>query len=157
VYDSSVRLISGSIFNGHKAEGDMAYLGYYHTQVVAIPDDKKRRLMGWALPGFNLYSITGAFISKLFFWKKFNVSTSSLGDKRSFVPIGSYDKVSPYKIPITFLLRTLAAQDSDQASALGALELSEDDMGIFTYVCPSKIDYSELLRNILNTIEKEEL
>ena len=55
----------------------------------------------------------------------------------------------------TQLLRALLVGDLDTAINLGALELDEDDVAIFTYACPGKYEYGPVLRNVLNTIEKE--
>ena len=51
--------------------------------------------------------------------------------------------------------RALLVGDLDTAINLGALELDEDDVAIFTYACPGKYEYGPVLRNVLNTIEKE--
>jgi Na+-transporting NADH:ubiquinone oxidoreductase subunit A len=71
------------------------------------------------------------------------------------VPIGSYEQVMPLDIEATFLLRSLLIEDSESAQQLGALELDEDDVGLLTFVCPTKTDYAILLRRCLRTIEKE--
>ena len=71
------------------------------------------------------------------------------------VPIGMYEQVMPLDILPTFLLRALLSGDTDQAQALGALELDEDDIALCTFVDPGKSDFGPLLRATLNTIERE--
>jgi Na+-transporting NADH:ubiquinone oxidoreductase subunit A len=55
----------------------------------------------------------------------------------------------------TFLLRALLTGDVEQAEALGALELDEEDLALCTFVCPGKHDYGPLLRRALERIERE--
>ena len=71
------------------------------------------------------------------------------------VPIGSYEKVMPLDIEPTFLLRSLLTEDTEAAQQLGALELDEEDIGLLTFVCPTKLEYGPYLRKCLTTIEKD--
>jgi Na+-transporting NADH:ubiquinone oxidoreductase subunit A len=71
------------------------------------------------------------------------------------VPIGSYERVLPFDILPTFLLRALITRDDIRAQELGALELEEEDLALATCVCPSKYEYGPLLRDALTRIEKE--
>ena len=45
--------------------------------------------------------------------------------------------------------------DTEEAQSLGALELSEEDLALCTFVCPGKYDYGSILRANLTRIEKE--
>ena len=71
------------------------------------------------------------------------------------VPIGSYERVMPFDVLPTFLLRALIIRDDERAVELGALELDEDDVALCTFVCPGKTEYGPLLRAALDRIEKE--
>jgi Na+-transporting NADH:ubiquinone oxidoreductase subunit A len=61
----------------------------------------------------------------------------------------------PLDILPTNLLRDLIVGDTDEAQALGCLELDEEDLALCTYVCPGKYDYGSVLRASLSKIEKE--
>ena len=61
----------------------------------------------------------------------------------------------PLDVLPTQLLRALIVRDSEEAQALGALELEEEDVALLTFVCPGKYDYASLLRENLTTIERE--
>jgi Na+-transporting NADH:ubiquinone oxidoreductase subunit A len=52
----------------------------------------------------------------------------------------------------TPLLRALAVGDQETARRLGCLELVEEDVALLSYVCPGRIDFGPLLRNVLNDI-----
>ena len=67
----------------------------------------------------------------------------------------AYDEVMPLNILSTQLLKALATYDIELAIKLGALELAPEDMGLLSYVCPSKYDYQSLLQENLDLIYKE--
>ncbi|CAM2911576.1 Na(+)-translocating NADH-quinone reductase subunit A [Vibrio rarus] len=150
-----VRIISGSVLWGTNATGPHAYLGRYHQQVSALREGRDKELFGWAMPGKNKFSVTRSFLGHLFKGQLYNLTTSLNGGERAMVPTGNYEKVMPLDIEPTLLLRDLCAGDVDSAQRLGALELSEEDLALCTYVCSGKYEYGELLRECLDTIEKE--
>ena len=149
------RIVSGSLFSGHKADQTLAYLGRFHHQLCVLEEGTQRELLGWVAPGSDKFSIKNVFLSALIPKKKFAFTTSSGGNKRAMVPIGMYEKVMPLDIIPTFLLRSLIVEDTDQAQHLGCLELEEEDLGLCTFVCPGKYDYGTILRNNLIIIERE--
>lgn len=151
-----VRVISGSVLAGRTATAPTDFLGRYHLQVSILPEGNQRELLGWALPGFQKFSVTRAFASALQrVPESLPFTTSTEGSVRAIVPIGSYEKVMPLDILATPLLKALLVQDTDTAQALGCLELDEEDLGLCTFVCPGKNDYGPLLRKSLETIEHE--
>ena len=150
-----VRLISGSVLSGVHASGPHAYLGRYHQQVSVLREGRDKELFGWAMPGKNKFSVTRSFLGHLFKGQLFNMTTTTNGSDRSMVPIGNYERVMPLDMEPTLLLRDLCAGDVDSAQALGALELDEEDVALCTFVCPGKYEYGQLLRECLDTIEKE--
>jgi Na+-transporting NADH:ubiquinone oxidoreductase subunit A len=154
--NDNVRVISGSVFSGRQARGGYAFLGRPHLQVSAIAEGRERDFLGWALAGFNRYSVKALYASALFGrGRKLAFSSSAEGDRRAMVPIGSYEKVMPLDINPPYFLRSLIVGDSEKALDLGCLELNEEDLALCTFVCPGKYDYGPLLRNVLTHIEKE--
>ncbi len=150
------RVISGDVFSGRAAAGErLGYLGRYSNQISVLAEDREREFLGWLGPGGNKFSLVRAFTSTLMPSKKFAFTTTTHGSHRAIVPIGLYEKVFPFDILPTFLVRSLAVGDIEHAEALGALELAEEDMGLCSFVCPGKIDYGVHLRDVLTTIEKE--
>ena len=78
------------------------------------------------------------------------LTTTTNGGPRAMVPIGAYERVMPLDIMPTFLLRALITGDVERAEELGALELDEEDLALCTFVCPGKIEYGPLLRDVLD-------
>ncbi len=150
------RLISGSVLSGRAVTEPFHYLGRYHLQVSVLREGNEREMLGWMKPGLDTFSITRLFASAVFGrGKKFALSTCQGGSQRAMVPVDSYEKVMPLDILPTQLLRALIVEDTEQAQALGCLELDEEDVALCTYVCPGKYEYGPMLRKSLKSIEAE--
>ena len=149
------RVISGSILDGTTAEGPMAFLGRYHLQVSIIAEKRDREFIASLTAGADKYSVKRAFLSAFTDGPNAPMNTSQYGSKENVLAIGSFEKVLPIDTLPNFLLRSLAAGDTDQAQDLGCLELAEEDLALCTYVCSGKNDYGIMLRETLTIIEKE--
>ena len=149
------RIISGSVLHGHESEGVMNYLGFYDSQISAIPDEVNNIFMNWLMPGSSLHSKLNVFISSFIKPKNFIFNTSIGGGDRAIVPISSYEEVIPMDILATQLLKALVVSDIDMAVDLGMLELVPEDLALCSYVCPSKYDYSSILMDNLNKLYQE--
>ncbi len=155
VEHGDIRVISGSIFGGFTATKNRAYLGRYHHQVSMLPEGREKEFFGWISPGRYKFSMTRTFISHFFSKRRFDLTTSTGGSERALMPIGSYEQIMPLDILATQLLRALLSNDIEMAQALGCLELDEEDLSLCTFVCPGKHEFGPILRQMLNTIEKE--
>ena len=71
------------------------------------------------------------------------------------LPIDAFDKVLPFDMLPVPLLKALLIKDTDQAQALGCLELAPEDLALCTFVCPGKNDYGFVLQENLNQIERD--
>ncbi|GGW65017.1 Na(+)-translocating NADH-quinone reductase subunit A [Alishewanella tabrizica] len=149
------RIISGSVLAGTTAKGVNGYVGRFHTQLSVLAEGYDKHFLGWIAPGAEKHSVTRAYLGHLNPKKLFNLTTTTNGSSRAMVPIGNYERVMPLDILPTLLLRDMISGDTDGAQTLGCLELDEEDLALCTYVCPGKYDYGTILRNCLNTIQKE--
>ncbi len=155
-HPSKVRFIAGSVLNGSTANPGTVtgFLGRYTHQLSLLGDAPEREFLGWVKPVGSRWSLTNAYLAK-FFRKTFHFDTDLNGAERAIVPLGNYEKVMPMDILPTHLIKALAADDLVQAEKLGVLELAEEDLALCQFVCPSKIDITDLLRAMLTRIEKE--
>lgn len=149
------RIISGSVLSGRAVSGPFSYLGRYHLQVSALEEGNEREFLGWVSPGGDKFSVRRVFASAIDKAKRFAFTTTTGGSKRAMVPIGMYEQVMPLDIIPTFLLRSLIVGDTEQAQALGCLELDEEDLALCTFVCPGKYEFGPILRERLTQIELE--
>ncbi len=155
ITDEDVRVISGSVLYGTKAEGPFDYLGRFTNQVSALPEGDHDAFMGWIMPGAKEHSVTRTTLGGFLQGVTCKFTTKLYGGKRPILPIESFDKVMPLDIYPVLLLRSLAVTDTDEAQKLGCLELTEEDMQLLTYVDPGKNDWGPILRRNLDKIEKE--
>ncbi|MBT8115868.1 MAG: Na(+)-translocating NADH-quinone reductase subunit A [Arenicella sp.] len=155
IIEGKKRVISGSVFNGHHADGMLAFAGRYDNQVSVIEENDDREFMGWIAPGRNKFSALNVFVSSLFKPKAFDITTSQNGSPRAVVPIGVFEKVMPLDILPTPLLKSILVKDTDTAQELGCLELIEEDLALCSFVDPGKHDFGPLLRSTLTQIERE--
>lgn len=148
------RIISGSVLSGRKAAGEFAFLGRYHNQVSVIQEGRNREFLHYLRAGYNKHSALPIFASS---WikKRFNMTSSTNGSERAMVPVGGYEDVTALDILPVQLLRSLIVGDTEMAQQLGCLEMDEEDMGLYTYVCVGKYEYGPILRDNLSRIEKE--
>jgi len=153
--EGRLRVISGSVLNGHIAQGNFDFLGRYDNQVSVIEENDDREFMGWITPGLKRFSALNVFISSLLKPKSFEITSSQNGSPRAIVPIGVYEKVMPLDILATPLLKSILVKDTDAAQELGCLELVEEDLALCSFVDPGKHDFGPVLRTTLTQIERE--
>lgn len=154
--DVENRVISGSVWSGHRARDWAGFLGRYHQQISVLPEGRERQLLGWLNPAGEKVSATRAFLSSFSpAGRRFNLTTSRQGSPRAMVPIDSYELVMPLDVLPVQLLRAILVGDTDEAQRLGVLELDEEDLALCTYVCPGKYEYGPVLRERLEQIERE--
>jgi len=154
--NKAVRMISGSVLSGRMGSGPSGYLGRYARQVTVIEEDEAQIPMGWIRPMVEKYAVQPVLGSALAREKKPFPLTSNLnGGRRAMAPLGTFETLMPQDFLPTQLLRALLVMDTDQAQALGALELDEEDLGLVGFACPAKYEYGLALRDCLTKIEKE--
>ena len=152
--DGENRLITGSVFGGRTASGELNFLGRFHNQVSVLREGRERPMLHYLTPGTNRFSVMPIYLSKLMS-KVFDFTTTTNGSERAMVPVGSYERIMPLDILPTQLLRALIVEDMESAIALGALELDEEDIALCSFVCPGKYEYGPILRKNLTRIEAE--
>lgn len=156
ILKGDVRIVSGSVLSGFKAEGPLSFLGRFHNQITAIAEGSKRELLGWLGLGLNKFSAKPVYLSAFCRkGKKFALNTLLGGSHRAIFPTGAFDEVMPLDILPTYLVRAMAVMDTDEAQALGCLELDEEDLALLSFVDCGKNDFGFMLREVLTLIEKE--
>jgi len=152
--DYKQRIISGNVLTGTKIK-IQSYLGFYDSQVSVIPEGDEYEFMGWADPGFNKFTASKAYISKLFPKKEYELNANLHGGERSFVLSGQYEKLVPMDILPVHLLKAILVNDIDKMEQLGIYEVVEEDFALCEYACTSKVKVQEILRSGINVMIKE--
>lgn len=153
---TNLRRVSGSLLYGRSGDSYSDYLTRYSNQISLVSDERKATFFNWLQPGLENHSNSNVFLSSFLKPEKFNFDTNINGGYRAIVPIGVFDEVNPYEIDSTLFLKSLAIGDLVALRELGIFDLSEEDMSIFSYVCPSKYDYVALFNDCMEMIWKEE-
>lgn len=154
----NTRIISGNVLTGESIAND-GFLGYYDQQVTAIPEGNEPLFMltkGWLSLGFDKFSLSKSYPT----WilpknKKFNLTTNSNGEERAFVVSGQYEKVFPFDIYPVQLVKSILVNDIDRMEQLGIYEVGPEDFALCEYVCTSKIDVQNIVRNGLDVLRAE--
>jgi len=155
-HERSVRWIRGSVLTGEAVEPDR-WASFYTRAVHILPDEAPQRIFGWALPSLGMYSFHRLFLSGFIPPSgRVSMNTALGGGPRAIVPIGAYRKViaTPDIVP-DFLFKSILAGDLVEALELGLLDLSEEEAALCTYICPSKIEFGDILRQGLDQYERE--
>ena len=153
---TNLRKVSGSLLYGRSGDSYSDYLTRYSNQISLVSDEREATFFNWLQPGFENHSNSNVFLSSFLKPEKFNFDTNINGGYRAIVPIGVFDEVNPYEIDSTLFLKSLAIGDLVALRELGIFDLSDEDMSIFSYVCPSKYDYVALFNDCMEMIWKEE-
>ena len=151
--ETGVRIVSGSVLNGHRVAGWAAWLGRYDNQVTVLKEGGEREFLSFMRPGFGKFSAARAYVGNLFSRRRYSMTTSQNGSARAMVSIGSFEQVMPLDILPTPLLKALLVRDTDTARDLGCLELAEEDLALCSFVCNGKYEYGPHLRRNLREIE----
>jgi len=152
------RLISGNPLTGLKVEEDN-YLGFYHHQLTVLPEGDEYKFFlseGWLSLGFNRFSASKSYPTWLMPKSKtYQFDTNLNGEERSFVVSGQYEKVFPFDIYPVQLIKSIITNDIEKMENLGIYEVSPEDFALCEFVCTSKINVQEIVRNGLDLVYKE--
>lgn len=154
--NTEARLISGDPLTGKEVDR-RDFLGFYHTCFSAIPENFERERFHFFGTGKGKYSATKAYITghKKAPPEGYDFTTNQHGEPRAFVDAGIYDKVMPMKIPTMYLIRAIASENFELAETLGLFEVTGDDFALPTFICPSKIEMVQIVKEGLSRYAKE--
>ena len=107
------------------------------------------------MPGFNKYSLTNLFFSKLINNKKSQLSTKKNGSVRTIIPMGNWDRVMPMNILSEYMVKSILAKDIDMMEKLGIYECSPEDFALCSFICQSKVEVSQIIEEGLDMMEQE--
>jgi len=152
--EGNVRYISGNVLTGTRIAGD-GYVGFYDSQVTAIPEGDYFEFFGWATPGLNKFSFYSQFMSKLLPGKKYSLDTNYHGGERAFVMTGKYERVFPFDIYPMQLIKAIMIEDIDLMENLGIYEVDAEDFALIEFIDTSKMEIQEIVGEGLELMRKE--
>ena len=149
-----VRVISGDVLTGVTTAKD-GYLAANANMITLIPEGDVYEFMGWAMPRFHRFSVSGAYFSWLFPKKQYKLDTNLNGGERPFVVTGLYEKYLPMDVYVSYLLKACLVKDLDKMENLGLYEVLPEDLALCEFVDPSKIEMQQILHDGINLMIKE--
>ncbi len=151
-----LRLVSGDPLMGRQVS-TTDFLGYGHYAFCAIPENNQREFLHFFRLGADKYSMSGAYVSGHLSTagRSFDFTTSLHGEERAFIDGSLYDKVMPLNISTMTLVKAVMAEDYDRAQELGLLEVDSEDFALPTFVCPSKIEMNDIIKQGLRATAAE--
>lgn len=154
--DMHKRYISGNVLTGTRVD-EKGFLRAPHAQITVIPEgDDCNELFGWAMPGFDKYSVSHTYFTWLFGRKKEYVIDARIkGGERAIIMSGEYDRVLPMDILPEFLIKSTIAFDIDKMENLGIYEVAPEDFALCEFVDTSKLEIQKVMRNGLDQLMKE--
>lgn len=144
-------LLTHGVFNGYRPPLD-AHLGFGETSVILLDGPLPDAMFGFARPGLHALTESRAFASSLVPNKR-DMDTGLHGETRACINCGLCDKRCPVDLLPQFILKTVLAEEMEEAMSLGLLDCAE--CGLCTFVCPGKIEVSSVLQQAKHSLYKE--
>ena len=162
------RVISGDILSGTQISND-GFISAYDDMVSLLPEGDYYDFMGWLMPGFKKYSFSRTFLSGFMpkstfkpmgiqlprfpdFWR---FDTNTHGDERPLVFTGNFERVFPFDIYPTQLIKACIIGDIELMEQLGIYEVEPEDFALCEFIDVSKTEIQRIIREALETLRKE--
>ncbi|MCE2790176.1 MAG: Na(+)-translocating NADH-quinone reductase subunit A [Saprospiraceae bacterium] len=153
VTSENVRFVSGDVLSGKEVD-QKGFLSFHGDQVTVLKEGNDYELFGWLLPLSPRPSVSGT-IPSYGSDHKFEANTNTHGEKRAFVVSGLYETVLPMDIYPMHLMKAITSQNLDKMEGLGLAELTEEDVALCEFVCPSKNPMQAMLRQGLEYLHEQ--
>lgn len=151
------RWIRGSVLTG-EAVDPARWATFGARAVHVLPTEVPRALFGWAMPQLARWSFHRAYLSGFMGagTRTHDMRPGTFGGTRAIVSVGYYNKVvaTPDILP-DFLFKAILSGELEEAITLGLLDITLEEAALCTYICPSKIEFDEILREGLDLYRKE--
>lgn len=147
IQKGQLRFITGDVLTGRGIDAE-DFLGFYDYCCCVVPENFKREFLHFFRLGLDKYSFTGTYVSghRNNAHRTYPFTTNQHGEVRAFIDGHLYDEVMPLDISTINLVKAILAEDYDLAVFLGLLEVDSEDFALPTFVCPSKIEMMEIVK-----------
>ena len=162
------RVISGDILSGTQIAAN-GFLGAYDDLVSILTEGDYYDFMGWLMPGFRKFSFSRTFLSGFMpkstfkplginlprFENLWKFDTNTHGDERPLVFTGNFERVFPFDIYPTQLIKACIVGDIELMENLGIYEVEPEDFALCEFIDTSKTDIQAIIREALEKLRKE--
>ena len=162
------RVISGDILSGTQIAVE-GFIGAYDDLVSILPEGDYYDFMGWMMPGVRKFSFSRTFLSGFMpkstfkpmgidlprFESLWKFDTNTHGDERPLVFTGNFERVFPFDIYPTQLIKACIVGDIELMENLGIYEIEPEDFALCEFIDTSKTDIQAIVREALEKLRKE--
>ena len=166
--DKANRVISGDILSGTQIAID-GFMSAYDDLLSILPEGDYYDFMGWLMPGVRKFSFSRTFISGFMpkstfkpmgielprFESLWKFDTNTHGDERPLVFTGNFERVFPFDIYPTQLIKACIVGDIDLMENLGIYEVEPEDFALCEFIDTSKTNIQAIIREALEQLRKE--
>ncbi len=152
VNSDPVRIIAGGVLTGDKVSLESG-LGYNDYAINLIREGQERELLTFFRGGYDKPTFGNTYLSAINKKQKFSMTSSTNGGHRACISCGVCAKVCQVDSAPQMIMKSLNVDDIETAVKYGLLDIV--DTGLYTYVCPSKIELDEIFRAAKTKLYKE--
>jgi Na+-transporting NADH:ubiquinone oxidoreductase subunit A len=153
--NSHVRYVGGNVLTGKQVNAN-GFLGFFDQLLSVIEEGDQYELFGWLLPSYARPSLSPTIPwSSINPDEVFKVNTNANGEHRAYVVTGEYEAVLPMDLYPQHLIKAIISNDFENMEGLGIYEVVEEDLAICEFVCTSKTNVQELLRQGLDYVREQ--
>jgi Na+-transporting NADH:ubiquinone oxidoreductase subunit A len=153
VSPARTRFVSGNVLTGERIRSTSG-IGHWDTKICLLPEGDEPEFIGWMKPGFGVVSRWRAYAGAVFPASEPHLTTNLGGGVRAHVATGVYEDVCAVDILPAYLMKSILANDLEEMDGLGLHDCAE--CGLCTFVCPSKIEFGEIISGGIQDFLKEE-
>lgn len=140
--EDAYKIITGGIFKGSDIKYD-SFMGLFETSLHVLPKGDEKELFGFARPGFGKHGNSRTFLS-VFNRGPFKINGNQHGELRPCINCSSCADVCAVDILPQFSMKAIHCGELEEAVSYGILDCAE--CGLCSYVCPSKIELSDIIK-----------
>lgn len=153
--EGGVRVVSGDVLSGTNVGAD-GYLGFFDTQISLIEEGDYYEMLGWMNPvRSKLFSASRGYFSWLRPKKKYAMDTNIHGGVRAFMFNNIYSDVLPMHLFPVYLAKACLAGDIEKMEQYGIYQVLPEDLALCEFICPSKIEWQDIITKGIDLMLKE--
>jgi len=152
VNGNETRCIVGGIFRGYTGSIE-SFMGFYETSLMLVPEGNQREFMALFNPGHRKPSYSRTFLAH-FHRPELPYDCNRHGGDRACIACLHCADVCPVNILPQITYKAILAEEVEEYLENGLLDCVE--CGLCSYVCPSKIELTEVLKQARAAFAKEQ-
>jgi Na(+)-translocating NADH:ubiquinone oxidoreductase A subunit len=143
--DTPVRVVLNSLLTGFQLNDFSLPVDRVYSQIIAIPENKKREFLAFTRPGLRRDSYSRTFVSALMPFVKKYCDTNIHGEERPCISCTYCEEVCPVEI-IPHLLSKYVKRGIIDETIMNYKIFNCIECGLCSFVCPSKISLAKHIK-----------